>query len=214
MRYSKRCRRRRRVSGWRSFCGCEVIIIIMEPGRSDGMFMLVQGHPVSSVSSAVYEMQTEEKEQKGLIDETYDVKEAVMIPLQPLTVLSTVALMILFGFLGYYGCHNIDEITCSVDSFPLLSDIIRQRYYDRVFIFAMVFHATFVQFANIRAYYQKFSGVFSSCVNDLLYWVGIVTCLCQVTVGVIDNQLDNGIHSAIGATFYIGIFLYFFILIG
>ena len=92
-------------------------------------------------------------EEHSLIKESYDINEVVTVKLWPVTVLSTVALLIIFVMIGYYGCTTVEGVTCSLTQFPMISDILRQRYFDRVYIFAMVFHVVIVQFPNMRAYH-------------------------------------------------------------
>lgn len=118
------------------------------------------------------------QEEHSDIKESYDINAVVTVKLWPITVLSTVALVILFVMIGYYGCTTVEGVTCSLTQFPMISDILRQRYFDRVFIFAMVFHTVIVQFPNMRAYHQKFLPVFSPCINNFLYWLGLFACIC------------------------------------
>ncbi len=49
-----------------------------------------------------------------MIEESYDIKEVIMCPLWPLTVISTIALLTMFGFFMVYGCQHLDDITCSL----------------------------------------------------------------------------------------------------
>lgn len=78
----------------------------------------------------------------------------------------------------------------------------------------MVFHVIIVQFPNIRAYHLKFHQVISPSINNFLYWVGLVSCVCQPMVGIVDNQLNGTIHLVFAIGFYICICIYFFILLG
>ena len=93
------------------------------------------------------------QQERSMIKESYDINEAITVKLWPVTVLSTVALVIVFVMIGYYGCTTVEGVTCSLSHFPMISDILRQRYFDRVYIFVMVFHAVIVQFPNMRAYH-------------------------------------------------------------
>lgn len=81
---------------------------------------------------------------RSAIKETYDVDSAITVKLWPITVLSTVALVIVFVMIAFYGCTTIEGMTCSLTKFPMISDIIRERYFDRVFIFTMAFHVIVV----------------------------------------------------------------------
>lgn len=82
-----------------------------------------------------------------------DTNAIIKIPLWPLTVISTFLMFIMLLIIGYLGCTDVYAKYCSSSWFPMISDVLFHKYYDRVFICAMVFHSYFVQWANIRAYY-------------------------------------------------------------
>ena len=145
---------------------------------------------------------------------TVEIEKIIKVPLWPLTVFSTIALGVMFLLIGYFGCTLLDDITCKADDFPMISDILRHKYFDRVYIFAMVFHASFVQFSNIRAYYSKFSEVIDSSTNDRLFWAGLVACICQPMVGMVDNKMCNPVHTTFAVSFFVLIIYYFFVLLG
>ena len=134
------------------------------------------------------------------------------IPLWPLTVITELTITVILIFYLVYGCYTIDELECTLENPPMISDILQYHIYDRVFVFIMTFHSVFVFFGNIRAFYTRFAGIFSDGTNSLLYWMGIVATICPPMIGIFDESL-NVIHLAFAITFFAisGLYIVIFI---
>lgn len=60
----------------------------------------------------------------------------------------------------------------------------------------------------MRAFYTRFYGVFDKNVSELLYWLGILAAVSIPMVGLIDEDLNNPIHSICAVIFFVCSALY------
>lgn len=123
-------------------------------------------------------------------------------------VITTTLILYLF-----IGCATIDNINCSLTHFPMISHILKYHMYDRIFVLEITFNSYFVFWGNIRAFYARFGGVFNKNVNTLLYWLGLLSTVSIPMVGIIDEDLDNAIHSAFAVVFFVCSALYVIIFV-
>ena len=66
----------------------------------------------------------------------------------------------------------------------------------------------------MRAFYSRFYGVFDKNVSSLLYWLGIFSAVSIPMVGLIDEDLNNPIHSTFAVIFFVCSALYVIIFVG
>ena len=97
---------------------------------------------------------------------------------------------------------------CSIHDFPMISTVIRQEMYDRIFILETSIFMFAVQTANLRAFYKKLHGVVGAAENDAMFYCGLVSCVALVLIGIFDEKMWSPEHNVIAMTFFISFAAY------
>jgi len=92
---------------------------------------------------------------------------------------------------------------CSIHDFPMISTVIRQEMYDRIFILETSIFMFAVQTANLRAFYKKLYGVIGAAENDAMFYCGLVSCVALVLIGIFDEKMWSPQHNVIAMTFFL-----------
>ncbi len=132
-----------------------------------------------------------------------DLAPIIAIPLKPLTVATEIVVTITLLLFLVVGCQTIEGIDCSVSHLPMISDILKVHMYDRIFVMGITFHSYFIFFGNVRAFYTRFQGVFNPNVNTTLYWLGVAAAVAIPFVGIIDEKVNDPVHSTFAVIFFI-----------
>ena len=97
---------------------------------------------------------------------------------------------------------------CSIHDFPMISTVIRQEMYDRIFILETSIFMFAVQTANLRAFYKKLHGVIGARENDAMVYCGLVSCVALVLIGIFDEKMWSPQHNVIAMTFFLSFAAY------
>ena len=68
----------------------------------------------------------------------------------------------------------------------MISHILKEKYYDRIFIYVITYFGCCVYFSNVRAYYAKFAPYFDADMNTTLYYLGTISSFTIPFVGIVD----------------------------
>ncbi len=101
---------------------------------------------------------------------------------------------------------------CSIHDFPMISTVVRQEMYDRIFILQTSVYMFGVQQVNLRAFYKKLYGLIPDQQNDLMLCLGLVTCFSLVLIGIFDEKMWSQIHGVIAGAFFVSFGLYAYLL--
>lgn len=97
---------------------------------------------------------------------------------------------------------------CSIRDFPMISTVIRQEMYDRIFILETSMFMFAVQTANLRAFYKKLHGVIRAAENDAMFYCGLLSCVALVLIGIFDEKMWSPQHNVIAMTFFLSFAAY------
>ena len=119
----------------------------------------------------------------------------VSISLRKMTVTLSLAISATLLVMLYLSCNDgTGDYVCTVDRFPMISDVVAQTMYDRIFLLMTAVFSFGVQQVNIRAYYRKLWGLIPAADNDRLFWIGLASLAALPMVAVFDESW-NGPHT-------------------
>ena len=102
---------------------------------------------------------------------------------------------------------------CTIAEWPMISDVICQEMYNRVFILLTAIFMFGIQQANLRAFYKQLYGKISNGRNDTMFWIGIVSMAALPLIGIFDEKLWTKIHGITAGIFF-GCFMLYSRLMG
>jgi hypothetical protein len=133
----------------------------------------------------------------------------ISISLKNFTIASAGAISLALLSILYASCNDgTGEYVCSYAKFPMVSDVICQEMYNRIFILLTATFMFGVQQANIRAYYKKLYGKVSNTQNDVLFWFGIASMVALPMVGIFDEKMWSTFHVISAGIFFCGLLIY------
>ena len=121
------------------------------------------------------------------------------------SVIVTVSLLtMLYIACTTYENHN----ACSVSRFPMVSGIIRQPMFDRVWCIVSTFFALTVLQTNVRAFYKVMHGVVDPEKNkNILHW-GLIMCFSLPQIGYFDDKNYPKYHLLLAILFFMSTVVY------
>ena len=90
----------------------------------------------------------------------------------------------------------------------MVSTIIAQEMYNRLFILLTTVFMFGVQQTNLRAFYKKLYGVIPNSQNDTLLWLGTASCVSLPLIGIFDEHLWPLPHGLSAIVFFLTFGLY------
>ncbi len=109
----------------------------------------------------------------------------------------------------YASCNDgTGRYVCTVDKWPMISDVINQEMYNRTFILLTAIFMFGVQQVNIRAFYKLNYGLISNGRNDTMMWFGIISMVGLPMVGIFDEDMWKTLHGISAGLFFIGFMIY------
>jgi hypothetical protein len=89
-----------------------------------------------------------------------DEDGAISVSLRNLTIVSGLAITVALLAILYFSCNDgTGRYECTYERFPMISDVINQEMYNRIFILLTAIFMFGVQQVNIRAYFKKLYGI-------------------------------------------------------
>lgn len=91
---------------------------------------------------------------------------------------------------------------CTWDKIPMISDVIRDSMFDRVFLLLNTGYFIGIHQVNVRSLYSRFKGIISTKKNNILLIAGLISSFSLPLIGVFDNRKHQMIHYLCAATFF------------
>ena len=133
----------------------------------------------------------------------------ISISLKNLTIVSALSISVTLLYILYASCNDgTGRYVCTYERFPMISDVINQEMYNRVFILLTAIFMFGVQQVNIRAYYKQLYGKVSNSTNDTAFWFGFASLVALPMVGIFDESRWSTLHGISAGIFFIGFMVY------
>lgn len=107
----------------------------------------------------------------------------------------------------YVSC-SFEFNECSWTAIPMISDVIRDPMFDRIFILLNTSYFIGIHQVNVRALYSRFHGIISLKVNEMLFYAGMASSFSLPLIGFFDNRYYNSIHNACAGVFFLSSAIY------
>ena len=85
----------------------------------------------------------------------------------------------------------------------MISDIIRDPMFDRVFILMNTGYFIGIHQVNVRSLYSRFEGILSARLNHVLIIAGLISSFSLPLIGIFDNLRFVILHSLCAVTFFL-----------
>ena len=129
---------------------------------------------------------------------------------------ASAAVVVYFYYMLYAVCNDPryrDELQCSRDNFPMISDLGKNHPYDRWFAAVFVLYITCNSLPLIRQSYINISArVSDNRGNTMLFWFG--AALMPVLPSIAFWDEDTQIHGTLATIYFFGNTCYLLILTG
>ena len=125
----------------------------------------------------------------------------VSFSLRDITLVSGLSITVALLWMLYVTCTD-GTFECSLTQFPMVSNVIGLKMYDRTFLFMTSFLMFGANIGNIRAFYKKQYGVVPDGSNDLLLLLGLVASLSLPLIGVFDMYKWKLPHAVCAVLFF------------
>lgn len=90
----------------------------------------------------------------------------------------------------------------------MISAIICDHPYDRIFCILTCIFAYTVQQTNARAFYKRMNGIIDPFTNDLLLILALISCISLPLIGFFDEHQFKLIHGIVSIAFFISTGVY------
>lgn len=132
----------------------------------------------------------------------------ISLSLRGLTLISCITITVALLTMLYLYCTNPDKNCEWKRRSPMVSTVIRQPMYDRIWCILSTFFSLSVMQVNIRAFYKRLHGIATPKQNDRLIWYGVATCISFPAIGYFDEKSYELLHYFFATTFFIATALY------
>lgn len=132
------------------------------------------------------------------------VEEGVIsLSLRSLTlVFSSIVTVTLLCILVASCNDGTGQYVCTLQDWPMISDVINQEMYTRIFILETVIFMFSVQQANVRAYYKQLYGKIDESRNSCIMNWGIVAMVALPLIGIFDESRWTTVHGIMAGIFF------------
>jgi Frag1/DRAM/Sfk1 family len=120
--------------------------------------------------------------------------------LTQVTIFLVIIIQISFITMLYVSCSQ--GFTKCTERIPMISDVIKDHMFDRVFLLLNTGYFLGIHQVNVRSLYSRFHGIITKRLNDALIVAGMISCFSLPMIGVFDNRDYVPIHNACAATFF------------
>ena len=165
--------------------------------------------PDSERREQPYEAPTPVKPQpQSMFNKFFIVEDGVIsFSQRNITIISCLVVTSYLLIMGYISCTD-GTTTCSLDHFPMISDLGKLHPYDRIFCLVMCFHCHTCLMSNIRAFYKLMDGNVDPKWNHFLYWIAFGGACALPLVGYCDEDAYPIIHPCLATGFFICYVIY------
>ena len=120
--------------------------------------------------------------------------------LTQVTVFLVIIIQISFVIMLAVSCS--EGFTKCDDRMPMISDVIKDHMFDRVFLILNTAYFLGIHQVNVRSLYSRLHGIITKKMNDALIVTGMVSSFSLPLIGVFDNKQFKPIHNVCAATFF------------
>jgi len=96
----------------------------------------------------------------------------------------------------------------------MISDVICLPFYDRIFCLLTCFFTMTCYQVDCRAFFHRLNGIATTCENDTLLTLGLLTTISLPAIGYFDEHNYSSIHIACAGIFFGSTMIYAFIIGG
>ena len=90
----------------------------------------------------------------------------------------------------------------------MVSDVIVQEMYNRIFILLTAIMMFGVQQVNIRAFYKKLYGIVSNQRNDTMFYLGLAYAGATPMIGIFDENMWPQYHGVMAGIVFVCFMIY------
>lgn len=127
----------------------------------------------------------------------------ISLSLRSLTLVFSSAVTATLLLILVASCNDgTGKYVCTLQDWPMISDVINQEMYTRIFILLTVIFMFSVQQANVRAYYKQLYGKIDDSRNSSIMTWGIVAMLALPLIGIFDEDRWTSVHGICAGIFF------------
>jgi len=106
--------------------------------------------------------------------------------LTQVTVFLVIIIQISFVIMISISCSQ--GFTKCDERMPMISDVIKDHMFDRVFLLLNTGYFLGIHQVNVRSLYSRLHGIITKKMNDVLIVAGMISCFSLPLIGVFDNK--------------------------
>ena len=122
--------------------------------------------------------------------------------LKEITIVGVIAIQIAFLGMIYASCSSGLQV-CSLTKFPMISDVIADTVFDRIFILMNTAYFVGVHQVSVRSLHARFHNVISRKLNTSLLMSGLASSFSLPLIGMFDNRYFIWTHYAFALIFFL-----------
>jgi Frag1/DRAM/Sfk1 family len=107
----------------------------------------------------------------------------------------------------YLSCQA-GTFECTLHQWPMVSDVICQEMYNRIFILLTAVMMFGVQQVNLRAFYKKLYGVIPDSRNNLMFYLGMAYTTALPLIGIFDENMWSTLHGYSAGVVFVSFMIY------
>ena len=124
---------------------------------------------------------------KSIFSNFFVVEDGVIsFSLKDITYIGCILISAVILIELFLACHY-GYFECSRSYLPMISDVIRLPYFDRVFCISATFFTMTVFQSDVRAFNKIIYGLASSCESDFMVILGIIATFALPGIGFFDD---------------------------
>ena len=131
----------------------------------------------------------------------------ISFSLKDITIILSILADFIYVFIAWRSCTQ-GQVQCDSKVWPMISDILALKPYDRLFICLTTFYTLGIMQINMRAFFKKLYGIIPNKSNDRIFKVGIPALFALPCIGIFDEYDYRPIHYLSAGTFFLSFTLY------
>ncbi|CDW77895.1 UNKNOWN [Stylonychia lemnae] len=131
----------------------------------------------------------------------------ISFSLKDITIILSILADFIYAYIAWRSC-SLGQVQCDSKVWPMISDILALKPYDRLFICLTTFYTLGIMQINMRAFFKKLYGIIPNKVNDRIFKTGIPALFALPMIGIFDEYDYRPIHYASAGTFFVSFTLY------
>jgi len=143
-------------------------------------------------------------EEKSSFSQWFVVEDGLIsLSLKQLTIFGSALVTATLLLILVASCNDgTGQYVCTFEQWPMISDVINQEMYTRVFILITAVFMFSVQQVNVRAFYLELNGKIDDSRNFNIMLFGIVSLLALPLIGIFDESRWTSVHGFCAGIFF------------